>query len=184
MSGLLAHNGHIIKILTGAIAQDIERQGETTMSQIYAYPSAAAEKRLAQIQNRSLVFSSSDYQRVSDILEDIRKNGDTALLNYTHRFDSAKLTQKDIRVTAAEIEKARQSITPEFKRALQRAATQIETFHRRQVQQSWIETDRDGILLGQLIRPVDAVGVYTPGGKGGQTPLVSSMLMGVIPAMI
>jgi len=154
------------------------------MIKIYPYPSQAAEERLAEIQSRSLTFSSSDYQTVSDILEDIRENGDEALLKYTHRFDSPTMAQKDIRVTKSEMKKARRSVAPEFSRALERAATQIETFHRRQVRQSWIETDRDGILLGQLIRPVDAVGVYTPGGRSGQTPLVSSMLMCVIPAKI
>jgi hypothetical protein len=69
-------------------------------------------------------------------------------------------------------------------RALNRAAAQIEAFHRQQLPKSWIDTRRPGTLLGQMVNPVDAAGVYVPGGKGGNTPLVSSVLMGAIPAKI
>jgi histidinol dehydrogenase len=65
---------------------------------------------------------------------------------------------------------------------LNRAALNIKRFHEKQVRRSWMQADRPGTLLGQLIHPVDAAGVYVPGATGGQTPLVSSVLMGVIPA--
>ena len=71
-----------------------------------------------------------------------------------------------------------------FVRALNRAASQIEAFHRQQVQQSWIDTQRPGTMLGQLVNPVDAAGVYVPGARGGKTPLISTVLMTGIPAKI
>jgi histidinol dehydrogenase len=67
---------------------------------------------------------------------------------------------------------------------LNRAITQIESFHQQQLDKSWINIKRPGTFLGQMVNPVDAAGIYVPGGKGGQTPLVSSVLMGVIPAKI
>jgi histidinol dehydrogenase len=71
-----------------------------------------------------------------------------------------------------------------FLRALNRAASQIQAFHQQQVRKSWINTRRPGTLLGQMVNPVDAVGVYVPGAKGGKTPLVSTVLMTAIPAKI
>jgi histidinol dehydrogenase len=71
-----------------------------------------------------------------------------------------------------------------FKQALNLAAGQIEAFHRRQRPNSWIDMPRPGTLLGQMVHPMDAAGVYVPGGKAGTTPLVSSVLMGAIPAKI
>jgi histidinol dehydrogenase len=75
-------------------------------------------------------------------------------------------------------------VEPEFKRSLNRAVRQIAAFHKRQRTNSWIDTPRPGTLLGQMVHPVDAAGVYVPGGQGGSTPLVSSVLMGAIPAKI
>jgi histidinol dehydrogenase len=71
-----------------------------------------------------------------------------------------------------------------FKTALNRAVRQITSFHRQQFRRSWIDPAREGVLLGQVFNPVDAAGIYVPGGRGGQTPLVSSVLMGAIPARI
>jgi histidinol dehydrogenase len=71
-----------------------------------------------------------------------------------------------------------------FVRAMNRAVSQIEAFHRQQVQQSWIDTQRSGTMLGQLVNPVDAAGVYVPGARGGKTPLISTVLMTAIPAKI
>ena len=79
---------------------------------------------------------------------------------------------------------AAKKVQPGVLRSLKRAAAHIESFHRRQVANSWVDTGRDGVLLGQLVRPVETAGIYVPGGKGGQTPLVSSVLMGAIPARI
>jgi histidinol dehydrogenase len=67
---------------------------------------------------------------------------------------------------------------------MNRAVSQIEAFHRQQVQQSWMDTRRPGTILGQMVNPVDAAGIYVPGGRGGKTPLISTVLMTAIPAKI
>jgi histidinol dehydrogenase len=147
-------------------------------------PSAAAQKRLDAIVNRHLAFKAKDVQVVRRIITDVRKNKDKALIEYINRFDAPRLTAGALKVTKKEIKAARRHVDKGFLRSLNKAATQIEAFHRRQVEQSWLTTNADGTVLGQLVRPVSAAGVYVPGGRGGETPLVSSVLMGCIPAKI
>ena len=154
------------------------------MMKIYHYPSAAAEKKVSAIINRGLNFKKKDYQAVSRILEDVRCNGDEAVIKYANRFDAPKLTAGSIKVTAGEMEAALKKVDRSFVRAINRAASQIEAFHRRQVHPSWIDTQRTGTMLGQLVNPVAAAGVYVPGARGGKTPLISTVLMTTIPAKI
>jgi len=151
---------------------------------IYHYPSKAAEQRVSTIVNRNLTFKKKDYQTVSRILEDVRRNGDEAVIKYANRFDAPQLTIDSIKVTAKEMDAASKKVNRAFVRALNRAASQIQAFHRQQPRISWIDTQRQGTLLGQLVNPVDAAGVYVPGARGGKTPLVSTVLMTAIPAKI
>ena len=151
---------------------------------IYNYPSKSADKRVESIVNRGLGFKKKDFLEVTRIIEDVRKNGDGALVKYTNRFDSSGSTAESIKVTQKEINYAVKKVDRSFVRSLNRAAKQIEEFHKLQLEKSWINTDRDGTVLGQLVNPVDAAGVYVPGGRGGKTPLVSSVLMCAIPAVI
>ena len=151
---------------------------------IYQYPSNIAEKKVRSIVNRALSFTKKDILNVTRILEDVRKNGDNALIEYVNRFDSPGLSISSLEVMPDEFEKAKKSVDRTFIRALSRAAAQIDSFHKQQKRKSWINMERSGTLLGQLVNPVDRVGVYVPGGTGGKTPLVSSVLMGVIPAKI
>lgn len=154
------------------------------MIDICSYPSAAAEKRLTDIAGRSLAFRKKDIQAVETILDTVRRKGDAALVDYTRRFDAPGFDAGRLEVSQEEIRAAIRSVDRTFKRAMNRAVDQIESFHQKQVRKSWIDTDREGVLLGQLVRPVDAAGIYVPGGKGGDTPLVSSVLMGAVPARI
>ncbi len=151
---------------------------------IHPYPSEDAEARLDTIINRTIEFRKADAETVAAIIEDVKSNGDEALIRYSRKFDAPDITIGSLRVTEAEIDAAEKSVDRDVVKALERAAAQITSFHRRQVRNSWIQTDRPGTLLGQLYNPVDAAGVYVPGGKGGSTPLVSSVLMGVLPAKI
>ena len=151
---------------------------------IYNYPSKSAEKKVASIAKRGLGFKKKDVLAVTRILEDVRKNGDKALIKYANRFDSPALTLESIQATSQEINNAAKNVDRSFVRALNRAAGQIESFHKQQLSKSWDYTERPGTLLGQLVNPVDVAGVYVPGGMGGETPLVSSVLMGAIPARI
>ena len=157
---------------------------ETITMKIYNYPSKTADKRVESIINRGLGFKKKDFLEVTRIIEDVRKNGDGALVKYTKRFDSPGLTAESIMVTQKEMNDAAKKVDRSFVRSLNRAAKQIEQFHKLQLEKSWINTDRDGTVLGQLVNPVDAAGIYVPGGRGGKTPLVSSVLMCSIPAKI
>jgi len=151
---------------------------------IYTYPSASAEKRIQKIIHRGLVFTQKDLNAVNRMLEDVRKNGDKALIGYINRFDSPLLAVDSLRVTSDEFASAEKEVGRSFLSTLNHAISRIKAFHEKQVRQSWIHTEPSGILLGQLIHPVETVGVYTPGGQGGATPLISSVIMGVVPARI
>jgi len=151
---------------------------------IYTYPSKTAESRVSAIINRGLSFRKKDYQTVSRILDDVRRHGDEAVIKYARRFDAPQMTRNSLKVSAEEFKAASKKVDRSFVRALNRAASQIESFHRQQVRQSWIDTQRPGTMLGQMVNPVDAAGVYVPGARGGETPLVSTVLMTAIPAGI
>ena len=116
---------------------------------------------------------------VSDIIENIRKNGDKALNEYTLKFDG-KLPEK-IDITKSEMKELTKMCEPAFLEALIRAAENIKDFHSRQKQQSWLSTKQNGVILGQRIRGLTKVGIYVPGGTAAYP---SSVLMNAIPAKI
>ena len=116
---------------------------------------------------------------VSDIIENIRKNGDKALNEYTLKFDG-KLPEK-IEITKSEMKELTKMCEPAFLEALIRAAENIKDFHSRQKQQSWLSTKQNGVILGQRIRGLTKVGIYVPGGTAAYP---SSVLMNAIPAKI
>ena len=151
---------------------------------IYTYPSTDAEKRVSAIAGRGISYSKKAHADVTRILEDVRKNGDDALIRHTNAYDAPKLGIDKMKVSPDEMKQAEKAVDRSFVRSLNQAIRHIEAFHRKQVRNSWMTADRPGTLLGQLVRPVDRVGAYVPGGKGGGTPLVSSVLMGAIPAKI
>lgn len=152
--------------------------------EIFEYPSEKAENKVTSIIERGLGFSLDAHGDVLKILEDVKENGDEALIKYTNKFDAENLTIENLIVTDEEYEKAEELVDEDFKRSLSRAVKQIEEFHRRQLDKSWFVSDREGVFTGQMVNPVDAAGVYAPGATGGKTPLVSSVLMGGIPAKI
>jgi len=98
--------------------------------------------------------------------------------------NSCSVTLDTFKVTEQEFEDAMGQMTPQFLKALDRAVEQLSTFHGRQRENSWMDTPRNGVMVGQMVRPVTAAGIYAPGAKGGKTPLVSSVLMGGIPAKV
>lgn len=121
---------------------------------------------------------------VTDILEAVRSRGDAALVEYGQRFDCQTLTEEALRVTPAEFETAMAHIPQADLDILAEAAANIRAFHEGQRENSWWTTREDGTILGQMVRPVDRVGLYVPGGQAGQTPLISSLLMNAIPAQV
>lgn len=154
------------------------------MLKIFSYPSDAADERLTEIEGRVQAFSQPDQQAVARILEDVRKQGDAAVIEYARRYDAPGLNSDNFQAGPAEYEDAARHVSPEFMAALDRAASQIESFHRNQALKSWIDTPRPGTLLGQIVTPVQTAGIYVPGGKAGTTPLVSTVMMCGIPARI
>jgi histidinol dehydrogenase len=154
------------------------------MMKIFKYPSAPAQKRLDAIVNRGLAFKVKDVNAVKRILADVRKNKDKALISYIKQFDAPKVTVKSLKVSKKELDQAQRRVDKGFLKSLNKAAKQIEAFHRHQVEKSWSVKNAAGTILGQLVRPVNGAGVYVPGGRGGKTPLVSSVLMGCIPARV
>ena len=118
---------------------------------------------------------------VGEIIAQVREQGDRALFDYTAQFDSLQLDSSTIEVTAAELDQALASISEESLSCLQLAADRIEAFHRKQKQESWLSTDEPDMLLGQLVRPLDRVGIYVPGGKASYP---SSVLMNALPAKV
>ena len=117
--------------------------------------------------------------QVAEILRNVRERGDEALREYTEKFDHAK--PESLTVTPEEMQEALDSMDPEFIRILERAAANIRKFHSRQVRNSFILNDENGILMGQKVIPVDRAGLYVPGGTAAYP---STVLMDVIPAKI
>lgn len=151
---------------------------------LFEYPSNEAQARVQTIIDRGLGFSQADYDSVLGFIDDVRTRGDDALVTYTNQFDSRAVTLETLKVTDAEFELALASVDPLFLETLERTVHQLTRFHAQQKQNAWIDTPRNGVMVGQLVRPVGAAGIYAPGAKGGKTPLVSSVLMGGIPAKV
>jgi len=151
---------------------------------IFEYPSEDTVKQIDRIVDRGLSFTQKELSAVQRILNDVKKRGDQAVIDYSRKFDAPGLDVTGMTVTKKEFTEAEKKVDRQFKRALKRAADQIAAFHQKQLPRSWFDTPRPGTYLGQMANPVDAAGVYVPGATGGQTPLVSSVLMGAIPAKI
>ncbi|MFC0477133.1 histidinol dehydrogenase [Robertmurraya beringensis] len=118
-------------------------------------------------------------QTVKAIIEDVRKNGDTALFSYTEKFDRATLTS--MQVSEEEIREAYEETGAEYVAIIKEAAENIRSFHEKQVRNSWLTTEANGTILGQKVTPLDSVGVYVPGGTAAYP---SSVLMNVMPAKV
>jgi histidinol dehydrogenase len=116
------------------------------------------------------------------IVEDVRRRGDAALLEYTNRFDRTSAPSvASLEIPAADMRAALESLPIEDRAALEAAARRIQSFHEKQRGESWSVTEDDGTVLGQRVTPLDSVGVYVPGGLAAYP---SSVLMNVIPAKV
>lgn len=116
---------------------------------------------------------------VRDIIADVRARGDAALLEYGRRFDSPELDS--LTVSAGEIDAALESVEPEFLRILREAADNIREFHEHQKRSSFIISEREGVVIGQKVMPIERAGLYVPGGTAAYP---STVLMDAIPAKI
>lgn len=116
---------------------------------------------------------------VSEIIDNVKKNGDKALFEYAEKFDKAKLSS--LEVSEEEIEEAFEAVEEEYINILKEAKENIYNFHKRQQRNSFVISEKPGIVLGQRVIPLSRVGLYVPGGTASYP---SSVLMNVIPAII
>ena len=140
------------------------------------------EDRLATLLQREMIVAEEVTHTVSDILQEVRSRGDSAVVEYTKRFDGFAANSIDeLSVSQEQMQHALQSISKEQRKALTHAADRIRSYHEKQKQDSWTYTETDGSVYGQKISPLRRVGVYVPGGKANYP---SSMLMLAIPAQV
>lgn len=118
---------------------------------------------------------------VSQILNDVKVNGDAAVFSYTRQFDQVEIGPDTVRVTDAEIRAAYDQVDPSLVSIIRKALENIRVYHEKQKQYSWFDSRPDGTILGQKVTPLQRVGVYVPGGKAVYP---SSVLMNVVPAKV
>lgn len=135
-------------------------------------------KRFIEYNN---IFMSNIENTVKNIVENVRKKGDKALLEYIKKFDNAVLNKNELRVSEEEINNSVKEVDKEFLKILREARRNITKYHRRGVAKGFIYEDGNGVKLGKIVRPIESLGIYIPGGKAIYP---SSVLMNVIPAKI
>ena len=124
----------------------------------------------------------SEYEEtVREIVDNVRANGDRALIEYSERFDHAVLDPGTMEVTEDELEEAMREVDPGLIRVIKKAIENIRSYHEKQKRTSWFESGEDGTMLGQKITPLFRVGVYVPGGKASYP---STVLMNIVPAKV
>ena len=140
------------------------------------------EDKFATILARGEESSLAVEQVVLDIIADVRKRGDDAVLELSRRFDRVKAESvADLEVTASDIEAAFSLVSADDIAALRLAVTRVTRFHEKQKQQTWISTEEQDIMLGQKVTPLSLVGIYVPGGKASYP---SSVIMNAVPARV
>jgi histidinol dehydrogenase len=139
------------------------------------------EQTLSQVLDRGKSDISSIESSVKTIVNDVREEGDKALLGYTEKFDKVRLTASKLKVDESEIKEAYKKLKQSQTVALRKAADNIASFHREQLRAKWAMQIAEGVTLGQVTRPLASVGVYVPGGKAAYP---SSVLMCVVPAKV
>ncbi len=136
-------------------------------------------KDIGRLLSRKAARLTEAEEIVRPILDDVRRRGDRALLEYARKFDG--FTRKSVRVPEADLRAASAGLSTEFRGAVATAAGNIRAYAERQMPREWTAEDRPGLRLGQIVRPLDTVAAYIPSGR---YPLPSTILMTVIPAQV
>ncbi len=134
---------------------------------------------IARLKSRNSEQLQDVTEAVRNILQEVRLAGDKAVLSFTQMFDGVEMNS--IEVSREQLQNALNEIDHELLSSIRKAEENIRSFHEKQKENSWFTTDKDGVLLGQKVTPLQRVGVYVPGGTA---PLPSSVLMNVIPAKV
>ncbi|MBC7882384.1 MAG: histidinol dehydrogenase [Anaerolineae bacterium] len=141
-----------------------------------------AETELRRIANRTHSDQVPNKEAtVREILQNVRRQGDEALLRYTQEFDRISLSQPELMVRRSELDSAYQRVSIGLLKAIRLAKQRIEQFHRERIPKSWVQFQERGVVLGKRYTPIDAAGLYVP---GGQASYPSSVLMAAIPALV
>lgn len=151
------------------------------MIKLLRFDDADFAAAFAHIEHRAEEIPVGIDDTVREILAAVRQRGDAAVCEYTHKFDRMEIDASGLEVSAEEIKLAVERVEQDDYAALEFAAQRIRDYHRRQKQETWLSTDENDIMLGQLVRPLDRVGIYVPGGKAAYP---SSVLMNAIPAQV
>ena len=133
------------------------------------------------LKNRSTSVQQEIIKVVEKIIENVKENGDKALLEYTEKFDKVTLSKEQLKVTEEEMVKASSLVEEDFLEAIKLATKNIEEYHEKQKRNSWMMTREKGVVLGQTMRGLETVGIYVPGGTAAYP---SSVLMNAIPAKV
>jgi histidinol dehydrogenase len=147
---------------------------------IIRYTDSQYQEEVERLVNRSNLDLATQDATVRGILDAVKSEKDEALLRYTNQFDRCNYNLDDIRVSEKDIQQAYTKVTEEEVEALKAAAENIRRYHQKQVQESW-QYQEGGVTLGQMVRPLQTVGIYVPGGKASYP---SSVLMNAIPAQV
>ena len=137
------------------------------------------DELLSKLMNRSPSEYGKYEKTVSEIVAAVRERGDEALFDYTDRFDHIRLDRESVEVTPEEIEEAYRGVSERLLKIIRSSLENIRSFHEKQKRNSWMDLEKEGIILGQKILPLQRVGVYVPGGKAVYP---SSVLMNIVPA--
>lgn len=146
------------------------------------YYNKNANAILKKLKGRKEKISTDVNDIVEEIIKDVKQNGDTALIKYVEKFDGFKIKSvEDMIVSKEEIETGVSKVGKNFIRILNRAKNQIEEFHKNQIGNSWSIYKENGVIMGQIVRPLERVAIYVPGGTAAYP---STVLMNVIPAQL
>ena len=135
------------------------------MINIIKYDDKEGKKLVEALLSRSQLEHGNVQEIVNDIIANIKANGDNALFEYTKKFDKFDVNKDNVLVTEDEIKEAYNQVDADLIRVIKKSAERIGAFHEKQKMNSWLEPSKNGEMLGQLIRPLQRVGVYVPGGK-------------------
>lgn len=150
---------------------------------LYKYPSKKLDRYLTKIINRVEGYPVKLEKYVAGIGKKVKNQGDKALLEFTYRFDEVLLSPEEIKVSVEEIEEAYRRVPLDLIEAIRTAVEKIKRFHSQGLPNSWFLEEGE-IVVGQIVRPVEVAGIYIPGGKGGETPLISTVIMTAVPAKV
>jgi histidinol dehydrogenase len=148
---------------------------------IIRYDDPEFEEVISSLEVRGEAPPEGVMERVAEIIEDVRRRGDDALVDYTQRFDNLDLRETGIEINRSDLDRALESTIPQDREIIEEAAHLIREFHKKQVEESWIYSPEPGVRLGQKVTPLAKAGLYVPGGTAAYP---SSVLMNAVPARV